>query len=75
MHHRKSDTHKPYLSLKKGSKGVTQLEVTDEITTIELYVYIQSNTDWMVQLVRQHKACKKLLCSRSQRRHNVEAKA
>ena len=59
MCHPKSDVDRLYILRKEGGRGLIQLELTYETTTIGLEKYIDSSNDWMLQLVKQHENSKK----------------
>lgn len=54
MHHPRSDVHSLYLPQKEGSRGLIQFETSYKTITIGLQMYIQSYTDWIIQLIKQH---------------------
>ena len=59
MHHPKSDVDRLYVPQKEGGRGLIQLELTYKTTTIGLKKYLETNDDWMIQLVRKHEQAKR----------------
>ena len=60
MHHPKADVDRIYLARKKGGRGLIQLALAYKTTTIGLYTYLNTTSDWMLELVRKHDSCKNL---------------
>jgi len=60
MHHPKADVDRLYLPRSKGGRGMIQLEMSFKTTTIAMTTYLNSTTDWMLQLVLHHEGTKKL---------------
>ena len=60
MHHPKADVDRLYLPKSKGGRGMIQLEMSFKTTTIAMTTYLNSTTDWMLQLVLHHEGTKKL---------------
>ena len=64
MHHPKADVDRLYIPRKEGGRGMIQLELSLKTTTIGLQKYLETSTDWMLQLVNIHEQGKKCIQSR-----------
>ncbi len=60
MHHPKADVDRMYLPRSSGGRGLTQLELTSNTSTIRLDAYLTKNNDPLLQIVKQHDKKKKL---------------
>ena len=60
MHHPKADVDRIYLARKKGGRGLIQLALAYKTTTIGFYTYLNTTSDWMLEIVRKHDSCKNL---------------
>ena len=60
MHHPKSDVERVYLPRKIGGRGLTQLEMAFQTTTVGLKTYLETTEDQLLSLVLQHERNKKL---------------
>ena len=59
MHHPRADIEHLYIKRENGERGLIQAELTYEITTIGLKKYLDTTTDWMLQLSNTHEKEKK----------------
>ena len=59
MHHPRADIEHFYIKRENGGRGLIQLELAYKTTTIELKKYLNTTTDWMLQLVKTHNKQKK----------------
>ena len=59
MHHPKADSDRIYLPRSNGGRGLIQLEGLFKTSTIGLQRYLEINSDWMMQEVSRHEACKR----------------
>ena len=50
IHHPKVDIHRLYLSRSNGARGLTQLKLSYQKSTIGLFRYLNLSDDWMLQL-------------------------
>ena len=60
MHHPKADKDQLYLPRTTRGRSLIQIELTYKTNTIRLHKYLQTNKDWMMELVRKHENNKKL---------------
>ena len=54
MRHPTADIDKLYLPRISGGRGLIQIEATYKTTTIDLEAYINSNTDELLDIIRDH---------------------
>ena len=60
MHQPKSDVDRLYIPRNRGDRGMIQLELSYNTSTIGLCKYLESTQDWMLKLVNLHEENKKL---------------
>ena len=56
MHHSRSDIESLYVEKENDGRGLSQLELTYKTTTTGLKEYVDTSTDWMLQLVSTHRS-------------------
>ena len=54
MHHPKADIHRLYLPRSIGGRGLTQLELSYQTSTIGLFRYLNLSDEWILQLALKH---------------------
>ena len=59
IHHPIADTECLYVRRENGGRCLIQKELTYKITTIRLKKYLDTTTDWMIQLVDTHEKQRK----------------
>ena len=59
MHHPKAGLGRQYIKKENGGRGLIQQELTSKTTTIGLKKYLDTTTDWMLQLVNTHTRIKR----------------
>ena len=60
MHHPRADIVHLYIKRENGGRGLIQLELTYKTTTIGLKKYLDTTTDWILQLVNTWEAKEKI---------------
>ena len=60
MHHPKSDVDRLYMPMSKGGRGMIQLELSYNTSTVGLSQYLRNSQDWMLKLVTSRENTKKL---------------
>ena len=65
-HHPKADVDRLYIPRNERGRGMIQLELSLETTTIGMQKYLKTTKDWMLQLVHNHEQRKKLHSSKNE---------
>lgn len=60
MHHPKADVDRLYLPRITGGRGIVQLELAFETTSIKLDAYLTTTDDPLHQTVKHYEECKKM---------------
>ena len=59
MHHPRADIERLYIKRENNGRGLIQRELTDKTTIVGSKKYLDTTTDWMLQLVNAHEKKKK----------------